>query len=59
MYRKRKGRKNLRPSEAQFNFQYYELEMDPEEMAKIYGVRKSTIYNWASQFRKEAETKTP
>lgn len=54
MYKKR-GRKNKKPNKTQFEYQYYDLNMSGEELARLYEVKPSTIYNWASDFRKKAE----
>lgn len=58
-YRTKRGRKSKRPSKEQFEYWYYDLEMPAEEIAKIVGCKTDTIYNWASQFRKEEAIKTP
>lgn len=52
MYKKR-GRKNKKPTKEVFEHQYYVLGMTGEEMAKLYEVKPSTIYNWAVKFRKK------
>ena len=52
MYKKR-GRKNKRPSKEIFEHQYYTLGMTGEELAKLYEVKPTTIYNWAVEFRKK------
>lgn len=57
MYKKRKGRKQIRPSKTEFEYLYYILDMPGEEIAKKYNVKVSTIYNWAHQFREEEKTK--
>lgn len=57
-YRSRKGRKSKRPNKETFEYWYYEMEMPVEEIAKNCNCRVDTVYNWASQFRKEDE-KTP
>lgn len=49
---RKRGRNKKRPSKETFEYHYYELQMPTEEMAKLYGVNKHTIYNWASQFNK-------
>ena len=56
MYKKRKGRKQIRPSKQEFEYLYYILDMSGEQIAEKYNVKVSTIYNWAHQFREE-ETK--
>ena len=52
MYKKR-GRKNKRPNKAQFEYQYYDLNMTGEELEKLYEVKPTTIYNWATEFLKK------
>lgn len=34
---------------------YIKTDLTAEQMAKIYDVKVGTIYNWASQLRKEEE----
>lgn len=53
---KKKGGKSKAPSKAEFEFFYYDMDESAEEMAERYGVKKTTIYNWATAFRKEEET---
>lgn len=53
--RKRKGRRSKRPNKAEFDMRYYTLNMDAEAIAKEYGVKASTVYGWAYQFRNEEE----
>ena len=50
---KKRGRKSKMPSKEVFDFQYYELNLSPEEMSRIYNVKLQTIYNWATVFRKQ------
>ena len=50
---KKKGRKSKAPSKQVFDFQYYEMNMSPQEMAEYYGVKLQTIYNWATEYRKQ------
>ena len=54
-YRKKSGRKQIRPSKETFEYQYYILGLNAEEMSKQYNVKPATIYNWATHYRKEAE----
>lgn len=49
---KPKGRKNKQPSKHEFDLLYYELNLDAKELAERYGVAVTTIYNWATEFRK-------
>lgn len=58
MYKK-VGRKNRRPTKTEFEYQYYIMDLSAEEMAKLHNVKPKTIYNWAVEFRKEEEIKTP
>lgn len=51
--RKKRGRKPRMPNKAEFEFRYYACNLSAEEMAKLYGVKKETVYNWATQYRKE------
>lgn len=48
---KTRGHPMKRPSKAIFDMQYYDMNLSPEEMAKAYGVKITTIYNWATYFR--------
>lgn len=50
---KPKGRKAKAPPKAEFDFKYYTCNLSAEEMARIYGVKETTIYNWATMYRKE------
>lgn len=52
MYRKR-GRKLVKPDKEEFESLYYNNSVSVEELANFYNVTTTTIYNWASQFRKE------
>lgn len=52
MYKKR-GRKPKKPSKEFFNMIYYNQNITAEELAKEWGVKKQTIYNWACKYRKE------
>lgn len=54
MYKKR-GRKNKMPTQAEFEYLYYSLDLPAEELAEKYGVKTRTIYNWATEFRKKAK----
>lgn len=56
MYKIRHGRKAKRPNKAEFEYQYYILDLTAEELAERYKVKPHTIYNWAVAFRKEEET---
>lgn len=57
-YKKKSGRKQVRPQKETFEYQYYILGLSAEEMSKQYNVRPETIYNWATHYRKEAEKKS-
>lgn len=50
---KRKNKKSLRPDRKTFEYYYYNMNVSVDAMAKVWGVTKQTIYNWAYQFRKE------
>lgn len=52
MYKKR-GRKNKKPNKAEFEYMYYTLDLPAEELAKKYKVKTTTIYNWATEYRKK------
>ena len=52
MYRKR-GRKLVRPNKEEFETLYYNNSVSVQEVANFYNVETRTIYNWATQFRKE------
>ena len=52
---KKTGRKSKRPNRAEFEFRYYMIDTPAEELAKDYGVKVQTIYNWAREFKKEKE----
>lgn len=52
MERKR-GRKSKKPVREQFEMMYYNNTMTVYEIADFYRVNKQTIYNWATQFKKE------
>lgn len=52
MYRKR-GRKLVKPDKEEFEALYYNNSVSVKELANFYNVSTTTIYNWASQFRKE------
>ena len=54
--RKKRGRKPRMPNKAEFEFRYYSCNLTGEEMAELYGVTKGTIYNWATQYRREEES---
>lgn len=54
-HRKPRGRKTKAPPIAEFNFKYYDCNLSAEEMAKYYGVKKETVYNWATMYRKEEQ----
>lgn len=51
---KKRGRavNSTKPSKVTFDYQYYDLNMSAEEMARHYNVKETTIYNWATEFRK-------
>lgn len=49
---KYKGRKSKAPPKEIFDMQYYDMNISAEEMAKIYNVKVTTIYNWATNYRK-------
>lgn len=49
---KYKGRKSKAPPKEIFDMQYYDMNISAEELAKIYGVKLHTIYNWATMYRK-------
>lgn len=49
---KTRGHPMKRPSKTIFDMQYYDMNLSAEEMAKMYGVKLSTIYNWATIYRK-------
>lgn len=56
---KTRGHPQKRPSKAVFDMQYYDMNLTPQEMANAYNVKVSTIYNWATYYRKidkESET---
>lgn len=50
---KKRGRKLKKPSKQEFEMLYYEWNISRKEMAEKYGVKKQTISNWATEFRKE------
>lgn len=51
MKKKKPGRKLIKPNKTTFEMMYEKLTA--EEMAAKYNVTKQTIYNWASNYRKE------
>lgn len=51
---KKGGRKSKRPNKEMFETLYYNDEVTASELAKLYNVAESTIYNWAFQFRNES-----
>lgn len=52
---KKGGRKSQRPNKEMFESLYYNDSTSAKELAKIWSVAESTIYNWAFQFRNESE----
>lgn len=54
--RKTGGRKKIKPSIEEFDAFY--REHDAKETAEHYGVSRSTIYKWATEYRKEQEDGT-
>lgn len=50
---KKAGRKSKRPLRYEFELNYYTLGRSAEDLAKKYGVKPNTIYQWAIQFRRE------
>lgn len=54
-HRKPRGRKTKAPPMSEFNFKYYDCNLSAEEMAQYYGVKKETVYNWATMYRKEEQ----
>lgn len=52
---KKGGRKSQRPNKQMFETMYYNDSVSAKELAKLWGVAESTIYNWAFQFRHESE----
>lgn len=54
MYKKKKtGRKKKAPSKSEFEYKYYVLNQDAKILATEYGVKVQTVYNWASEYRKQ------
>lgn len=53
VHTKTRGRKSKAPPMAEFNFKYYDCNLSASEMAEYYGVKVETIYNWATQYRKQ------
>lgn len=51
-YRK-KGRRLKKPDKAIFEMYYNNQNITVDELAELWNVKKSTIYKWASEFRKE------
>lgn len=51
-YRK-KGRIRKKPDKAIFEMYYNNPTITIDELANIWNVKKSTVYKWASEFRKE------
>lgn len=49
---KQKGRETKAPPRAEFEFLYYDCNLKAEELAEKYHVKTSTIYNWATKYRK-------
>lgn len=54
-YKRKRGRKTKAPPKSTFDYQYYILQIPAEEMAKEYGVKLHTIYNWASMYREKEQ----
>lgn len=54
---KKRGKPTKSPPKAIFEWQYYDLNMSAQELAKEYNVAEQTIYNWATKFRKEQDKK--
>lgn len=52
MYKKR-GRKLVKPNKEIFEMLYYNEAMTAKQIADFYRVKISTVYKWASEFRKE------
>lgn len=48
------GRKSLIPPKDYFESIYYNENVSIDEMAKLWGVNKQTIYNWAHKYRHES-----
>lgn len=53
---KKRGRKSVRPNKEKFEKLYYNDEVSATDLAKIFKVTESTIYNWAYQFKQEDES---
>lgn len=53
MKTRKKGRMKKKPNKEQFEMMYYNPNMTVYEIAEFYKVKIQTVYNWASQFRKE------
>ena len=54
---KKKGRKSKKPIRYEFELNYYVLDRSAEDLAKKYGVKTNTIYQWARQFKSEGGNK--
>lgn len=54
---KKVGRKSKRPLKYEFELNYYVLDRTAEDLAKKYGVKTNTIYQWARQFKSEGGDK--
>lgn len=50
---KKPGRKSNKPTKEQFKYLYYTLDCKAEDIAKQYGVKTQTVWNWAQQYKKE------
>lgn len=52
---KKRGRKTNRPNKEKFESIYYNDQISAKEIAEMFKVTESTIYNWAFQFKHEGE----
>lgn len=57
MIKKRKNKISLRPDRETFEKRYYDQCIEIERLAKLWGVKKQTIYNWAYQYKCESQKK--
>ena len=56
MKRTRKmGRPSKIPNKDLFEKMYYDETLTVEEIARTFGVKKQTVYNWAFKYRNESE----
>lgn len=49
--KRKSGPKSKCPDKKEFIKLYYDKDIEVESLAKLYGVKKQTIYNWAHKIK--------